>query len=422
MVGAGGLLTVQQALQLALQAAVVMDAEDVLLEQAAGLRLAADLLVPHDLPAADRAMMDGFAVSQPAPAGSEQDPPAAAVFTVVETVTAGMVPQRVLECGQAARIMTGALVPTGARCVVPVERTSLLAAAAGGAVEQVAVPLEFLKAQAHILPAGSLARRGDVLLPAGTQIRAQHIALLAEHGFARIPVHRRVEAAVLATGNELVHHSETPPPGCIRNSNAPMLQAQLAAAGAVPRMLRTASDSLESLRRQIQMGLRADVLLLTGGVSAGILDLVPQVLREEGVQQILHGVRMKPGKPLFVGVLRQSGRQCLVFGLPGNPVSSLACFELFVRPVLERLGGRTTLSSLRALLTRNFTVRGDRTICQPVQLRLSEGHLTAEPLAWNSSADLKSASDANGMAIFEPERGEYVAGEMVQVISWDGWG
>lgn len=420
MAGAGGLLTVQQALQRALQAAVVMDTEDVLLEQGAGLRLATDLLVPQDLPAADRAMMDGFAVAQPAP-GSDQDPQSAAVFTVVETVTAGMVPQRVLESGQSARIMTGALVPPGTRCVVPVERTSLPGAAAG-AVEQVSVPLEFLKPQAHILPAGSLARRGDILLSAGTQIRAQHIALLAEHGFARIPVHRRVEAAVLATGNELVHHSESPPPGCIRNSNAPMLQAQLAAAGAIPRMLRTAQDSLEGLRRQIQTGLRADVLLLTGGVSAGILDLVPQVLREEGVEEILHGVRMKPGKPLFVGVLRQSGRQCLVFGLPGNPVSSLACFELFVRPVLERMGGRTSVSSLRALLTRNFTVRGDRTICQPVQLRLSEGHLTAEPLAWNSSADLKSASDANGMAIFEPERGDYVAGEMVQVISWDGWG
>lgn len=421
MVGAGGLLTVQQALQLALQAAVVMDAEDVLLEQAAGLRLATDLLVPLDLPSADRAMMDGFAVSQPAVLGSEQDPPAVAVFTVVETVTAGMVPQKVLDCGQAARIMTGAMVPTGARCVVPVERTSLQADADDSG-ERVSVPLDCLKAQTHILSAGSLARRGDVLLPAGTQIRAQHIALLAEHGFARISVYRRVEAAVLATGNELVHHSETPPPGCIRNSNAPMLQAQLSAVGAVPRMLRTATDSLESLRRQIQMGLRADVLLLTGGVSAGILDLVPQVLREQGVQQILHGVRMKPGKPLFVGVLRQSGRQCLVFGLPGNPVSSLACFELFVRPVLERMGGRTTVSSLRALLTRNFTVRGDRTICQPVQLRLSEGHLTAEPLSWNSSADLKSASDANGMAVFEPERGEYSAGEMVQVISWDGWG
>lgn len=420
MAGAGGLLTVQQALQRALQAAVVMDTEDVLLEQAAGLRLATDLLVPQDLPAADRAMMDGFAVAQPA-SGSDQVLQSAAVFTVVETVTAGMVPQRVLESGQSARIMTGALVPTGTRCVVPVERTSLPGAAAG-AVEQVSVPLEFLKPQAHILPAGSLARRGDVLLSAGTQIRAQHIALLAEHGFARIPVHRRVEAAVLATGNELVHHSESPPPGCIRNSNAPMLQAQLSAAGAIPRMLRTAQDSLEGLRRQIQTGLRADVLLLTGGVSAGILDLVPQVLREEGVEEILHGVRMKPGKPLFVGVLRQSGRQCLVFGLPGNPVSSLACFELFVRPVLERMGGRTNVSSLRALLTRNFTVRGDRTICQPVQLRLSEGHLTAEPLAWNSSADLKSASDANGMAIFEPERGDYVAGEMVQVISWDGWG
>lgn len=420
MAGAGGLLTVQQALQRALQAAVVMDTEDVLLEQGAGLRLATDLLVPQDLPAADRAMMDGFAVAQPAP-GSDQDPQSAAVFTVVETVTAGMVPQRVLESGQSARIMTGALVPPGTRCVVPVERTSLPGAAAG-ALEQVSVPLEFLKPQAHILPAGSLARRGDILLSAGTQIRAQHIALLAEHGFARIPVHRRVEAAVLATGNELVHHSESPPPGCIRNSNAPMLQAQLSAAGAIPRMLRTAQDSLDSLRRQIQTGLRADVLLLTGGVSAGILDLVPQVLREEGVEEILHGVRMKPGKPLFVGVLRQSGRQCLVFGLPGNPVSSLACFELFVRPVLERMGGRTSVSSLRALLTRNFTVRGDRTICQPVQLRLSEGHLTAEPLAWNSSADLKSASDANGMAIFEPERGDYVAGEMVQVISWDGWG
>jgi len=420
MAGAGVLLTVQQALQLALQSAVVMDAEDVLLEQSAGLRLATDLLVPHDQPAADRAMMDGFAAGQPAAgADAESQAAATAVFDVVETVTAGMVPQRLLEPGQAARIMTGALVPAGARCVVPVERTVLLKTESA---ERVSVPLEFLKPQAHILLAGSLARRGEVLLPAGTQIRAQHIALLAEHGFARIPVHRRVEAAVLATGNELVHHSESPPPGCIRNSNAPMLQAQLSAAGAIPRMLRTAQDSLDSLRRQIQTGLRADVLLLTGGVSAGVLDLVPQVLREEGVQQILHGVRMKPGKPLFVGVLRQSGRQCLVFGLPGNPVSSLACFELFVRPVLERMGGRTSVSALRALLTRNFTVRGDRTVCQPVQLRLSEGHLTAEPLAWNSSADLKSASDANGMAIFEPERGEYAAGEMVQVISWDGWG
>lgn len=423
MAGAGGLLTVPQALQLALQAAVLMDSEDVLLEQSAGLRLASDLLVPQDQPATARAMMDGFAVACEVSGDqvSEQ-----AVFAVVETITAGLVPQRVLLPGEAARIMTGAMVPGGAVCVVPVERTVLQSVAAEGVdgdlgIERVRIGREYLKPSAHILPAGSLARRGEVLLPTGTQIRAQHIALLAEHGFARVPVRRRVEAAVLATGNELVHHSETPQQGCIRNSNAPMLQAQLTAAGAIPRMLKTAQDSLDSLRGQIQRGLRSDVLLLTGGVSAGILDLVPQVLREAGVQQILHGIRMKPGKPLYVGVLQQAGRQCLVFGLPGNPVSSLACFELFVRPVLERMSGRGVAVPVRAALVRGFTVRGDRTLCQPVQLRVSEGQLLAEPVSWTSSADLKSASDANGMAIFEPEHGEYGAGELVQVISWNGW-
>lgn len=170
----------------------------------------------------------------------------------------------------------------------------------------------------------------------GTQLQPQQIAALAEFGEACVPVFRQPTVAVLATGDELIPFNEPLRLGAIRNSNEPMLAAQAATCNAIPVSLGVARDNIEELSLRIQQGLQHDVLLLSGGVSAGTLDLVPQQLATVGVEQIFHGVNMKPGKPLWFGIRRMESRTTLVFGLPGNPVSSLVCFELFVRPCLVK--------------------------------------------------------------------------------------
>ena len=191
-------------------------------------------------------------------------------------------------------------------------------------------------AEANLMRQGGAARQGSRLLTAGTQLQPQQIAALAEFGQATVPVYCRPTVAVLATGDELISCDQPLRPGAIRNSNEPMLLAQAATCGACPVSLGIARDTIAELSMRIQQGLDHDVLLLSGGVSAGTLDLVPQQLAAAGVEQIFHGVNMKPGKPLWFGIRRRESRTTLVFGLPGNPVSSLVCFELFVTACTEK--------------------------------------------------------------------------------------
>lgn len=374
-----------------------------------------DLKVPHASPPFDKALMDGFAVRS----GDHQEDSSSgtdgeAAFAVIETVVAGQIPRSVLQPHQAIRIMTGAMLPQGCDCVVPIERVRFSEASPG----EVTVPRSELRAEANLMRSGTAAKTGEILLTKGTLLSPQRIAALAEFGISEVPTTATPRVSIMATGDELLPYSEPLQPGKIRNSNEPMLAAQVTTCHAKPRMLGMVKDTVEALDEAIARGLESDVLLLTGGVSAGMLDLVPQRLVHAGVQKVFHGVEMKPGKPLWFGVRRVFEKSCYVFGLPGNPVSSLACFELFVRPALRQMTGAVPSPQLEAVLSQPFQVRGHRPVYHPVRIQHDGATLTATAVPWSGSADLKATTLADGMALLLPDRGKYDAGERVPVWFW----
>ncbi|MCA9049254.1 MAG: molybdopterin molybdotransferase MoeA [Planctomycetaceae bacterium] len=375
---------------------------------------AENLIIPHDSPPFDKSMMDGFAVRSGDFAAEGRR-----VLKVCDTITAGMVFTGSVAEGTCLRIMTGCPVPPDTDCVVPFELTELV----GDGSEEVTVAAENVRSGANILRQGTAAKTGEVLAAAGTRLTPQYLATLAEFGFATVKVFRRPRVSVVATGDELVAANEPLGPGQIRNSNEPMLAAQIARAGAVAQPLGIARDNVADLTEKIRQGLSADVLLLSGGVSAGTADLVPSVLNRLGVQQVFHKVAIKPGKPLWFGHSTGSAGECLVFGLPGNPVSSMVCFELFVRSALRKLCGIDNPIPIRhtAVLTADVTIRGDRPTYYPCVFRLTENGPLATPVAWEGSADLRSTTQANAMLILAPQPKPYLAGQNISVILWNSW-
>ncbi len=370
---------------------------------ALGLVLAEDVASDLDMPPYDKAMMDGFAVR------AADLPEGRGTLRVVEEITAGRTPRRPVGPGEAARIMTGAPMPAGADAVVMVERTR--PADDGRVVIEDRPPVP----GQNVLPRAREMRRGETVLAAGTVLRPQELGLLATVGRAQARVHPAPAVAVLATGDELVEADATPGPGQIRNSNGPMLAGQVSRAGGVPRSLGIAPDRAEALRDLVAEGLRSPVLILSGGVSAGKLDLVPGVLQELGVTAHFHKVVMKPGKPVLFG---SRGDQ-LVFGLPGNPVSSLVCFELFVRPALRVLGGHADPGPrlLRATLAEEYAYRTDRPTYHPARLEAGEGGWEVRAVPWFGSPDLRGLTRANAFVLFPAGDHVHRAGQVFQVLS-----
>jgi molybdopterin molybdotransferase len=224
----------------------------------------------------------------------------------------------------------------------------------------------------------------------------------------------------LSTGNELVPVGEIPTAGQIRNSNGPMLSALVQQAGGRFLDLGIGRDDQDALTQLVARGLEADVLVLSGGVSAGVLDLVPGVLASLGVEQVFHKVDLKPGKPVWFGVLPQPdrARDKLIFGLPGNPVSSLVCFELFVRPAIARLAGRQAdrLTMQAARLTSDHHQRGERPTFFPARRCDVDGESHVELLAWKGSADLRTLTAADCLACFPKGERAYQAGDEIDVV------
>lgn len=406
------MLTVTEALDLILTQATALPAETVSLRDSSRRVLAESLTTPHDSPPFDKSMMDGFVVDSRTVFSD-----GANELSVLETITAGTLPTQTPAAGTASRIMTGAPIPPGADCVIPIEHTQF--------DEQqptvVRIASDRVEAEKNVLRQGVAAKAGAPLLSAGTVLQAQHIAVLAEFGVAELQTIRQPSVGVLATGDELIPFCEQLTPGTIRNSNEPMLEAQIGRAGAAAAPLGIARDNEAELANRIADGLQNDVLLLSGGVSAGTLDLVPAQLAAAGVKQVFHKVQMKPGKPLWFGTLERDDQRCLVFGLPGNPVSSMVCFEVFVRPALDQLAGRPAHGTRQrtAELTSEITIRGDRFTFFPSKIERTDGGLSATPVAWGGSADLRSTAEANGVCCLEAGGTGYTAGAAVPVICWN---
>jgi len=366
--------------------------------EACGRTLAAPVVSDVDSPPWNRAMMDGFAVR------NDDIALAAGGITeldVVVDLAAGDVTALAIGPGSCARIMTGAPIPPGAEAVVPIE-CAVDDTRGMHAGTKVRLRDEKFRPGQHIATQGAAFRAGQQVLAPGMTLGAAEVGLAAEAGATHVVAAPRVRVAILSTGSELVAPDAVPAFGQTRNSNGPMVAAAVTLLGGEPIPLGTAVDKPEAIRAAVMQGLAADVLVLSGGMSAGDLDLVPEIFRLCGVEKIFHKVRLKPGKPVWFGILRrEQSAPTLVFGLPGNPASSLVCFELFVRPAIRILAGRPReewhLPRARARLAGPAKAAADRPVYLPCRLSRAKGGLEATPLPWSGSSDLLGLAGAEGL-------------------------
>lgn len=401
------MLEIDAALKLVLAEAQPCSSTTVALADALGLVLAESVVSDIDSPPHDKSIVDGYAIRAADSAIS------GAVLHILEEITAGQMPTRALSPGASSRIMTGAPLPEGADAVVMVEQTELVSD------DRVRILQAKVKSGQNIMRRASSLASGQTVLQPGAVLRAIELGLLAEVGRSQVHVQPRPRVGVVATGNELVPCQQTPGPSQIRNSNSYMLSGLVSQAGGEPENLGIGRDDPEELRTLCRAGLECDVLLISGGVSAGVLDLVPAVLESLGVRQVFHKINLKPGKPLWFGVKQHDERpSTLVFGLPGNPVSSLVCFELFVRPALARLAGRKGdgLRRVAARLNCDFLHRGDRVTMFPAAVQQDDRGWLASPLNYRGSGDLRALSEAQGLIYFPATERRYATGDEVSVL------
>lgn len=373
------------------------------LADACGRVLGRDARSDVDSPAYDKSLVDGFAVVAQGQA--------AGTLRVSEEITAGQLPRHVVDAGSAARIMTGAPLPPGADAVVMKED-----------VEDRGQSVRI--GSASIAPGQNILRRatsfsaGQTVVPAGRMIRPLEVGILAEAGVTQVPVHGAADVSIIATGNELVAADTAPGPGQLRNSNGPMLTCAVRAVSAVARDRGIVGDSISELHEAVASGLESDFLLLSGGVSVGVLDLVPRVLDDLGVQQVFHGVRIKPGKPVWFGRHDTAEHRACVFGLPGNPVSSFVGFQLLVRAALARFHGHrdwqpTTIS---ARLAGPLDHHARRDAYYPARLHEMTDGRAAEPVPWQGSADLAALTRADALIHVPPGDATLAEGQSVEVL------
>ena len=381
-------------------------AEQIWLADADGRVLAEDVAADRDYPPFDRSARDGFAV-RAADLSLTANP--AGTLEVTGEIRAGEVPRHAVREGEAIAIMTGAPMPEGADAVVMVEHTQRASSSPGESV----IIGRAAKAGDNFTPRGTEAKRGAILLDRGRRLGYPEIALLATVGRARVSVFARARVAIVPTGDEIVEIDKQPGDFQIRNSNTWSLAAQVRRAGAIPNVLPIAEDVYASTRVLIESGLRdADLLLLSGGVSAGKYDIVERVLADLGARFFFDRVAIQPGQPVVFGEVNDK----FFFGLPGNPVSTMITFELFARAAIDRLSGcaEAPLPLLRAKLTRDFRHKPGLTRFLPAML--TEDGAAITPVAWQGSGDVPSAARANAFLVAEPERESWSAGDDIRVM------
>ena len=379
--------------------------EAVALSRARGRVLAESICADRDLPPFSRAARDGFAViATDVTEASESSP---IELKVVGEIAAGAAELPAVHSGEAAAIMTGAAAPVSADAIVMVEYTR----PSGKKRVQILRPV---RGGENIVPQGAEARAGDVLLAKRQRMGSAAIAVAASVGKSELRVYRQPRVAILATGDELVAVDRKPGPHQIRNSNSWSLASQVEAAGGEPAVLPAAPDEADRLAELIGEGLKSDLLLLAGGVSMGSYDLVKPALGKFDAEFFFTGALIQPGRPIVFG--RAAGKY--FFGLPGNPVSTLVTFELFVRPLLEALGGAEPqpLHYLRATLKSDITTKTGLARFLPARLSGELENTEVELVRWQGSGDVVATAAANCYIVIPPDRDHIARGELVSVL------
>jgi molybdopterin molybdotransferase len=375
-------------------ARVLPGTETVPLDETLARILAEDIAADRDYPPFDRSARDGFAVR----AG---DVPGC--LRVIGESRAGWRFDGAVQAGEAVEIMTGAPVPDGADAVIMVEHC---VRRSDGTVETD----RGAESGSNIAPRGCEARAGKAILKQGTRIDYTAVSWLASTGHANVEVYRRPRVAIIATGDEIVPVGVTPAIHQIRNSNAYSLAAQVRRAGGEPVMLPIAQDSREATAQLIRQGLESDMLLLSGGVSAGKYDFVESALAACGARFFFDRILIQPGQPLVFGEARGK----FLFGLPGNPASTMLTFELFARAALELLSGMNDapLPLTLARLSRPFRHKTGMTRFLPAEISCTE----VTPVDWQGSGDVPSLCRANAFLVADPAQAEYAQGDLIPVL------
>lgn len=400
------MIPVERALEITLATAVEksspgrMPVETVPLEESLGRILREDIVADSDYPRFDKAIRDGFAVD------FEDTAQLPATLEVLGVSRAGQRADVTVRRGTCCEIMTGAPLPMGANAVVMVEHTEAVSPS------QVRILRTVRKGEGLLRRAAEL-REGERMLNSGKRIALGDIGALANVGKFRVQVSRKPRVAILATGDELVEVHETPQPDQIRNSNSYTLHAQVVGAGAEPVLLGIGRDNVEDLRVKISEGLKHDILLVSGGVSMGKYDFVEDVFAEFGVKVLFDSVAMKPGKPTVFGVRDDT----FVFGLPGNPVSTIVAFRMFVTPVIRSLLKAADASvNLRASLEENTKCDASRTAIVPALVHFDGASYRIRTAPWKGSSDLAGLARANAMVVLPKMEGSMKAGDWVDFL------
>jgi len=377
----------------------VLETESVPLREALGRVLAHDIVSDRDYPPFDRSIRDGYAIR------SDETHPGAQLKCIGE-LRAGNTPSVSVSPGSCIQIMTGAALPVGADAVVMIENTSR---------EADNVKLDrAVKSGQHVVRRGSELGAGRPVLAAGTRMGFAELAAAAQVGAANPVVTRKPRIAALSTGDEVVDFASTPGSFQIRNSNSISLGAQISLLGGEPVLLGNAKDSLEELRAMISAGLEADSLILSGGVSMGKYDLVEPVLCELGAEFVFDAVAIRPGKPVVFAICQ--GKP--VFGLPGNPVSTMVTFDLFVQPAIDILAGAETrpLPMMEAILDSPLAEKPGLTHFLPAQISWRGETAHVSPIVWQGSGDVVAMAHANCLMVVPADRETIEAGQRVSVL------
>jgi molybdopterin molybdotransferase len=370
------------------------------LHDAYGRILAEPVFADRDYPPFDRSTRDGFAVRSCDAAAP------GAILECIGELRAGASFDGVVGPGQCVEIMTGAAVPVGADAVVMIEFTKR-------AGRNITLDRS-VAARASIVPRGREISAGSLLLTHGAALGYPQLAALAQVGHVRVRVFSRPRVAILSTGDEVVDVDSEPGPFQIRNSNGLALQTQVQMSGAEPVQLGNAPDELISLRQRIERGLEEDILVLSGGVSMGKYDLVEQALADLGAEFHFTGVEIRPGRPAVFATCRDK----LIFGLPGNPVSTMVTFELFVLPAIDLLSGAVPrpVPILQAKLATPVRETGSLVHFLPARIDWEGREARVSQLPWQGSGDIVALAQANCFLVISPERPEIAPGEWVDVL------